>query len=983
MKIKRALGPFKKTQQYLATMVMLFLLAAPFPFIVNCGTSDYEEMANAYQEWLFQHVWFGVEKSTNGAESVQVGLALQSLWNEPTADVAWTPPGGATRFEFSGAQPSNPNGPLPFAFLDVPTPSEMPDEPTIELNYRLPAVGGNYTFIDTALTTNSAGTLEGFCLSHQNGSKGSLTKTLFQFVTDQQGNRQDSFNAWRFNKWLYDSTGGQDLGLSETEALVTYLQSGAFFVGLRFAVPQEANVLSYRLPLKMSPGDGPVFAILDHGLPYEDNSLDQAVAQFHLEYLPERNEWLQNHLPAQSATRWAALAPNRDPIILPEDRFPVDAGLWEFFTTGVITMPDMPADGEGCTLELYMCHVGTEPPPFFESDYKVASTLLQTYQDDGVTCFGPWPHLVGSSSPDLDQPIKLHGQGIDRVAPPARAQFHHMLTASDSETITISVESSRGFPWRVYEGSYNEPDLGRPITGNITVSGGFTLWLVGDIPADAPDGADTIVLTASLAAEPDKKVWATDVLWVGDWTPPEDERSPIWIPVASHAGGAQGSAWRTDLGLLNLGTVSVEATVTLHSTQGPVTLNQAVPAGAQLILSDVVDQMSFSGAGALEITASAQLIVTSRTYSQVGPGAECFPNGTLGQSLAGTSSDAGLTAGQSAVVPQLQENDAYRTNVAVINTGTTDAQVVVHLFDADGTELTSYEVPLTPSQWKQKNQPFADIAGQTDMAVGYARIEVLSGSGILAYGSVVDNLTNDPTTMAMVGADDSASTVWVPVASHSSGAQGSSWRTDLGLLNTSAVSVDVMVLLHVSQGPVSLNRTVPGGAQLILTDVVEQMGFSGAGALEIIASLPLVVTSRTYSQVGAGADCFPEGTLGQSLAASLSDAGIATGQSAVVPQLQENAAYRTNVAVINTGTTDAQVVIHLFDGAGTELGTYDVSLTPGQWKQKNRPFADIAGQTDMAVGYARIEVLSGSGILAYGSVVDNLTNDPTTMAMVQ
>ena len=68
---------------------------------------------------------------------------------------------------------------------------------------------------------------------------------------------------------------------------------------------------------------------------------------------------------------------------------------------------------------------------------------------------------------------------------------------------------------------------------------------------------------------------------------------------------------------------------------------------------------------------------------------------------------------------------------------------------------------------------------------------------------------------------------------------------------------------------------------------------------------------------------------------------------------------------------------------GTKLADYTVSLTAGQWKQENRPLNIKAAQTNLSRGYAKVTVLSGSGIIAYASVVDNLTNDPTMMPMVR
>ena len=68
---------------------------------------------------------------------------------------------------------------------------------------------------------------------------------------------------------------------------------------------------------------------------------------------------------------------------------------------------------------------------------------------------------------------------------------------------------------------------------------------------------------------------------------------------------------------------------------------------------------------------------------------------------------------------------------------------------------------------------------------------------------------------------------------------------------------------------------------------------------------------------------------------------------------------------------------------GDKLTEYTVSLTAGQYKQENQPFENCGGQTNLAKGYARVTVTAGSGVICYASVVDNLTNDPTTVPMLR
>jgi hypothetical protein len=58
-----------------------------------------------------------------------------------------------------------------------------------------------------------------------------------------------------------------------------------------------------------------------------------------------------------------------------------------------------------------------------------------------------------------------------------------------------------------------------------------------------------------------------------------------------------------------------------------------------------------------------------------------------------------------------------------------------------------------------------------------------------------------------------------------------------------------------------------------------------------------------------------------------------------------------------------------------------VSLASGEWKQETQPFKNKAGQTAMDRGYAKVTVTSGTGVVAFASVVDNITNDPTTITM--
>ena len=850
-----------------------------------------------------------------------------------------------------------------------------------------------------------------------------------------------------------------------------------------------------------------------------------------------------------------------------------------------------------------------------------------------------------------------------------------------------------------------------------------------------------------------------------------------WVPVASHNSGKNNSEWRSDLGLLNPGTDTISLQITFLGSSGVVSSIAYLSPGAQSILTDVVGQLGGSGSGAIEISSDQPLKVTSRTYNQVPSDASCYPDGTQGQDYPAVVASDGLATGQSAYLAGLVENASYRCNIGLVNVGSGAATVLVELYDGAGTKLTDYTVSLTAGQWAQETQPFLNKAGQTAMNRGYAKITVQSGSGVFGFASVVDNITNDPTTIttqsvapfiqqgskcvgtgavggaaqggsvaisadgntaivggpndnsgvgaawvytrsggvwsqqgekligsgavgaaqqgtsvaisadgntaivggitdnsligaawvftrsggvwsqqgdkligngavgvawqgssvtisadgntaivggpfdnnnagaawvftrsggvwsqqgsklvgagavgrgwqgssvtisadgntAIVGApqDNSSvgaawvftrsggawtqqgdklvgtgiagfghawqgasvalsadgntalvggpvdganggpgwpsnvgatwvftrsralwsqqgnklvgtgavgpsqqgasvalsadgntaiiggpydgnlfltppsgaawvftrsdgvwahqgtkligagavgsagqgisvaisadghtaiiggpgdssgdgaawvfsavpSNVWVPVVAHNLGLAHSQWRSDLGLLNTGTVTANAQIKFFGTAGVLSNTTYVPPGVQSVLTDVVGQLGASGQGALEILSDQPLKVTSRTYNQVPSEASCDPAGTQGQDYPVLAANDGLAAGQSAYLAGLAESASYRSNIGVVNVGSGSATVLVELFNGAGTKLTDYTVSLAAGQWAQETQPFLNKAGQTAMDRGYARITVQSGSGVFAFASVIDNLTNDPTTIAM--
>jgi len=136
---------------------------------------------------------------------------------------------------------------------------------------------------------------------------------------------------------------------------------------------------------------------------------------------------------------------------------------------------------------------------------------------------------------------------------------------------------------------------------------------------------------------------------------------------------------------------------------------------------------------------------------------------------------------------------------------------------------------------------------------------------------------------------------------------------------------------------------------------------------------------RTYNQVDA-VHTYGQNYDGQDPTSGL----LSAGQSAWLPLLAQTADFRCNIGISNTGTTPASITLTLYDGQGRQLwsGNDESNALPsGGFVQYLKPFVKYAGRNDIASGYAKVTVTAGSGVIAWASVVDENTGDPTTVFM--
>jgi hypothetical protein len=223
----------------------------------------------------------------------------------------------------------------------------------------------------------------------------------------------------------------------------------------------------------------------------------------------------------------------------------------------------------------------------------------------------------------------------------------------------------------------------------------------------------------------------------------------------------------------------------------------------------------------------------------------------------------------------------------------------------------------------------------------------------------------------------SAAQLIVPAAGAGAGARGSQWQSDVTIHNAALTPASLTFSFHDSDGLVaSFPFTVAARETVTITDIVASAfgvsTLSGAvtGAIVIeadeITLLKLAVTSRTFATSEAG-------EFGQDIPALTPAAAAGTGDTAVLAGPSEVSGSRFNFGLytLEASTVEWVLVRSTGDIGATVDSEYDANVQV----QYNRGIQTLlaAQPAPDDVVYAR--VLSGS-VIAYGSIVNNASNDP-------
>jgi hypothetical protein len=369
-------------------------------------------------------------------------------------------------------------------------------------------------------------------------------------------------------------------------------------------------------------------------------------------------------------------------------------------------------------------------------------------------------------------------------------------------------------------------------------------------------------------------------------------------------------------------------------------------------------------------------VASSRTYNLT-------ENGTFGQYIPAIPIAAFigklLPSGAPAAISlqQLAQNANYRTNFGFVEGSGKAVAMTLTLLDASGAKLRTTGLNLQPFEHRQirLDELFAGLS------VSDARLEVKVDSNdgkVTAYASLLDNKTSDPLLVFPVQPALTSETRYVVpgVAELNNGA--ANFHTDMRLYNSGATSQKVTLAYSTTDrpAPAPVERTLsPGEVLSIDNTLLSLWNISGSGGAVIVttdANSALVVTARTFSRRDDG------GTFGQFIPAVSPSDSVALGERPLeVLQLEQSAGFRSNLGLVEVTGQSVELEITATSPDSKTSVKIPQHLDGNQFLQLSSVFTRF-GFSTVYNGRITVKVVGGAGkVSAYGSVIDNLTQDPT------
>ena len=618
--------------------------------------------------------------------------------------------------------------------------------------------------------------------------------------------------------------------------------------------------------------------------------------------------------------------------------------------------------------------IGDQPMRYF---YRVRA--ISSCSDDR----GPYSRVVSV----IVLPQKANAQRQTTIDVGAQSLTQQLVIPGQNPPVTFSARADK--PWITVS----------PSTGTLGPQG-TTLTVTYD-PAALKLGTNTGTVLLSFGGSggvvangvqpvlPVSVSLATPVAPGGKNAPPPDS---LIIPAVGHAPGANNSLFESDVRVSNVSaqTQKYQLNFTLSGTDGTQSGQSStieIEPGATMALDDILSNFFGIGSdggvatGVLEIrplssattsvgsAPSIQTVASSRTFNST-------DNGTFGQFIPAIPFSQFVGTSSIISLQQIAQSTAFRTNLGLVEAAGENASVLVHVFDNSGHELAQVPVTLLPSEHVQINN-FLQANGVA-LNDGRLEVQVTSATGkVTAYASVVDNLTNDPLLVFPVLKGSGAASRFVLPGVGDFDVGVAHWKSDVRIFNSATTPAPVTLTYYpqfAPASPMTTTLTLQGGEVRAINDLIASTWpgtTQTAGSLLVssASASSLVATARTYTQTTSG-------TYGQFIPAVTPAQAVGSGERSLqLLQLESSDRFRTNIGLAETSGSAATAHVSLILPDSKFAISTDIPLAANEFKQI--PLAGFNAGT-VYNGRVTVTVTGGSGrVTAYGSVIDQLTQDPT------
>ncbi|MCI4355127.1 MAG: PKD domain-containing protein, partial [Thermoplasmata archaeon] len=457
------------------------------------------------------------------------------------------------------------------------------------------------------------------------------------------------------------------------------------------------------------------------------------------------------------------------------------------------------------------------------------------------------------------------------------------------------------------------------------------------------------------------------------------------VPIVLDVSGVGGAHFSTELTLANRGTTTATLQITYFAAtalgaSGSGTVTETLGPGRQVVFADTIAYLRSKGltiptgsgqGGTLFVTfeglSSADVsFAGARTTAPSG-------GGRAGLAYSGIRLEDGFVR---AYVFGLRENASDRSNLALVNMNSAVPVTlrVTLISGTDGKTSVLPDITLAGGQWTQ----IGHVLSGPGFVNGFAIVELISGPGpFYPYGVFNDNTTADGSFVPPTLDGDARSILPVLV-------ETSTFQSELVLSNPynqpSVATMSYVESLSPAGGAGGVTtenlgpyeqKIIPGAIDYLRGKGVS-IGAQGAagygGAVQTTYHTPGGAFIYGFAGARTSAPASGGGEYGVFYRALLIGENAPT--EAWVFGLQQNAANRSNLAVVNYGNVGPITYrLDVYDGdTGKLAGSSPTqNLAAGGWFQ----FSPVLPAYGVKNGYVRVVRLSGTSLLmAYGVVND-------------